>query len=74
MCTSLDLLSRGDYVSGASDIDIVAVSRDRLGSRAKQDIAESLLAPAMRCPARGVEFTLYRREVAGAHPSAAISR
>ena len=54
----------GGYVAGESDIDIVAVSRDHIGSEAKQAIAETLLDAALTCPARGLEFTLYRREVA----------
>ena len=57
-------IALGGYVAGESDIDIVAVSRDHIASEVKQEIAETLLDAALACPARGLEFTLYRREVA----------
>ena len=57
-------IALGGYVAGESDIDIVAVSRDHIPSEVKQVIAESLLEAALACPARGLEFSIYRREVA----------
>ncbi len=61
-------IALGDYVPGQSDIDIVAVSRDQVGYREKQEIVETLLDPRLPCPARGLEFTLYRRKVAASSP------
>lgn len=58
----------GDYVPAASDIDIVAVSGAQLGDGEKQKIVVALLHSGLRCPARGLEFTLYRREIAGSPP------
>ncbi|HEV3401929.1 MAG TPA: hypothetical protein VG078_08935 [Acidimicrobiales bacterium] len=58
----------GGYVSGESDIDIVAVSRGQLGDAEKQKVVETLLDAVSPCPARGLEFTLYRRGVAASPP------
>ena len=61
----------GGYVPGESDLDIVAVSPERVDEDVKPSIAEGLLQVAAGCPARGLEFTLYRREVAAAPPRGA---
>lgn len=61
----------GGYVPGESDVDIVAVSSDRVAERLKHSIAEDLLDLVGTCPARGLEFTLYRREVAACPPAGA---
>ncbi len=56
-------IALGDYVVGESDIDIVAVSEDRVLDESKPAVADALLDAAPACPTRGLEFTLYRREV-----------
>lgn len=61
----------GGYVPGESDVDILAVSEDAVLGEAKEAIASELLDEAMRCPARGLEFTLYRRQVATSVPRGA---
>jgi hypothetical protein len=61
-------IALGGYVPGESDIDIVAVSPEHAAGDVKRWIAEDLLELAASCPARGLEFTLYRREVAASPP------
>ena len=55
----------GGYVANESDIDILAVTRDSISHGAKRSLAGCLLQSASHCPARGLEFNLYRREVLG---------
>jgi hypothetical protein len=57
-------IALGGYVAGESDLDIVAVCRERLSDDTKHAVADHLLEATIRCPARGLEFTLYRAEVA----------
>lgn len=59
----------GGYVPGESDVDIVAVSTRQVVDDVKQSIADDLLDLASTCPARGLEFTLYRRDVAASEPT-----
>jgi hypothetical protein len=61
-------IALGGYVAGESDLDIVAVSERAIPDQAKLSIAEAVFDTTMSCPARGLEFTLYRREVAGSSP------
>jgi hypothetical protein len=61
----------GGFVAGESDIDIAAVSGDALTHPQKQWVASAVVEVSAVCPARGVEFTLYRREVAGSLPQGA---
>lgn len=61
----------GGYVRGESDIDIAAVSRDALTDSQKQSVASAVVGASAACPSRGLEFTLYRREVAGSYVAAA---
>jgi len=61
----------GGYVPGESDIDIVAVSEHAIPDEAKPVLAEAVFATTGSCPTRGLEFTLYRREVAESPPVAA---
>ena len=58
----------GGYVRGESDIDIVAVCRHQLGEETKTALADGLSAATSKCPARGLEFTLYCAEVASSPP------
>ena len=58
----------GGYVPGESDIDIAAVSRGALTHAQKRSVASTVVGASGLCPARGVEFTLYGDEVAGALP------
>src|SRR5665213_2526241 len=61
----------GGYVPGESDIDIVAVSNAALTDQQRQSVAAAVVEASAACPARGVEFTLYRREVAESRPEGA---
>jgi hypothetical protein len=64
----LGSIALGGYVRGESDIDLAAVCRDRVDEATKKVVAERLLAATIDCPARGLEFTLYRAEVAAGPP------
>ena len=61
----------GGYVPGESDIDIAAVSSAALTDPQRQSVASAVVEASAACPARGLEFTLYRREVAGSRPAGA---
>jgi Domain of unknown function (DUF4111)/Nucleotidyltransferase domain len=61
----------GGYVAGESDIDIAAVSESRLSERQRHTVAAAIVETSEMCPARGVEFTLYRRQVVGSVPKGA---
>ncbi len=61
----------GGYVPGESDIDIAAVSSDTLSDPHRQSVASAVIGASAACPARGLEFTLYRREIAGSPPAGA---
>lgn len=58
----------GGYVPGESDIDIVAVCEHLLPTPRRSAIATAIADATIDCPARGLEFTLYRRATA-ARPS-----
>jgi hypothetical protein len=55
-------------VPGESDVDIVFVSAERVTGHVKASVVEHLLDLSGACPARGLEFTLYKREVAASVP------
>lgn len=61
----------GGYVQGESDIDIAGVSESALSDEQKRTVAAAIVEVSEVCPAGGVEFTLYRREVAGSLPKGA---
>ena len=61
----------GGYVPRESDVDVVAVSEHPVPIEERSRIAQTVVECAPTCPARGLEFTLYRREVAAAIPKAA---
>lgn len=61
----------GGYVPGQSDIDIAAVSEVSLTLPQKRHVASAIVDVSRACPARGLEFTLYRRDVAGSLPAGA---
>lgn len=61
----------GGYVPGESDVDIAAVSESALGEGQKHSVASAIVDVSEVCPARGVEFTLYRRGIAGSLPQGA---
>ena len=61
----------GGYVPGESDIDIAAVSRNALTDPQRRSVASAIVEVSAACPARGLEFSLYRREVAGSPPAGA---
>lgn len=67
----LGSVALGGYVRGESDIDIAAVCRHRVAEETKKALADRLLAATLKCPARGLEFTLYRAEVASSVPNGA---
>jgi hypothetical protein len=58
-------VSLGGFVPAESDVDIAAVSRSALSRSQKCDVASAIVEASRACPARGVEFTLYRGDVAG---------
>lgn len=58
----------GGYVPGESDVDIIAVSGSVLSERQKHGVASAIVDVSEVCPGRGVEFTLYRRDVAASPP------
>lgn len=64
-------IALGGYVPGESDVDIVAVCERCLFGEKKQAVATEILHATTVCPARGLEFTLYRRDVASSPPSQA---
>lgn len=57
----------GGYVRGQSDIDIAAVSGAALSDPQRKSVASAVVEASAACPARGLEFTLYRRAVAASH-------
>jgi hypothetical protein len=61
-------LAVGGYVVGESDMDVVAVGRQPVDDMTKDAIVERLLGATPRCPARGLELTLYRLAVVSAPP------
>lgn len=61
-------IALGGYVPGESDIDIVAAGRRPLTEEMKPAVVEQLLDTTTNCPARGLEFTLYRADVASSPP------
>ncbi len=61
----------GGYIPGESDIDIAAVSASALAGAQGRRIASAIVEVSATCPARGLEFTLYRRDVAGSPPAGA---
>lgn len=64
-------IALGGYVARESDVDVIGVSEHRVPPERKPIVAESVVECAAGCPARGLEFTLYRRDVAAALPMAA---
>jgi hypothetical protein len=64
-------VAMGGYVPGESDIDIAAVANAALTDPQRQAVASAVIEASAVCPARGVEFSLYRREVAGSRPEGA---
>ena len=56
-------IALGGYVAGESDIDIAAVTERGLDDEKKRMAAGAVLETTTSCPARGLEFSLYRREV-----------
>jgi hypothetical protein len=61
----------GGYVPGESDIDIVAVCEHLLPTPRRSTIATAIADVTIECPARGLEFTLYRRGIASRPSSGA---
>jgi hypothetical protein len=56
------------YVPGESDIDIAAVAASTLTASQWQQVAAAIVRSSAACPTRGLEFTLYRRDIAGSAP------
>ena len=61
-------IALGGYVAGESDLDILAVSARAIPETSKPSVAGAVFDTTMSCPARGLEFCLYRREVAASSP------
>ena len=64
-------IALGGYVAGESDIDVIAVCERPVPAEARRALADAVLESAPVCPARGLEFTLYRRDVVRALPAGA---
>lgn len=64
-------IALGGYVEGESDLDILAVCRRPIDEPTRRAVADQLLAATAGCPARGLEFTLYRLDVVSALPDKA---
>jgi Domain of unknown function (DUF4111) len=64
-------LALGGYVAGESDIDMVAVSGAALSDPQRRSVASAVIEASAACPARGLELTVYRREVASSLPAGA---
>jgi hypothetical protein len=64
-------IALGGYVAGESDLDIAAVSAHAIPDEMKSSLADAVFGTTPSCPARGLEFTLYRREVAASSPAGA---
>jgi len=50
----------GAYEPGRSDVDIAGVVRSRARRESKDAIVDAIRHESLRCPARGLEFVLYR--------------
>lgn len=61
----------GGFVPAESDVDVAAVCRTALGSTQQNDVAAAIVEASRACPARGLEFTLYRDEVVRSLPQGA---
>jgi Domain of unknown function (DUF4111) len=61
----------GGYVPGESDLDVAAVCEAALTERDRQRVACAVVEASATCPTRGLELTLYRRQVASAPPRGA---
>jgi hypothetical protein len=61
-------IALGGYVAGESDLDIAAVSGHAIDDEMKPSLADAVFGTTTSCPARGLELTLYRREVAACPP------
>ena len=64
-------IALGGYVAGESDLDMVAVSDRAIPDQETSSLAEAVFATTTSCPARGLEFTLYRRDIVTSSPGAA---
>jgi hypothetical protein len=61
----------GGYVPGESDVDVVGVTRSEVAQSLRQAIADAVMDITPSCPARGLEFTLYRGDVVARAPDGA---
>jgi hypothetical protein len=61
-------IALGGYVTGESDLDVVAVCERSIPDRDKPAFAEAVFGTTAACPARGLEFSVYRRDVVAAAP------
>jgi aminoglycoside adenylyltransferase-like protein len=59
------------FIPGESDIDIAAVAESALTTIQRQQVAAAIVELSAACPTRGLEFTLYRRDIAGSPPAGA---
>jgi hypothetical protein len=64
-------IALGGYVQGESDIDIIGVTRREIADDIRPTIADLVVDIATACPARGLEFTLYRSDVVARPPDGA---
>lgn len=64
-------IALGGYVPGESDVDIIGVCRSEVANDLREPIADAIVAITSACPARGLEFTLYRSGVVARSPDGA---
>jgi hypothetical protein len=64
-------IALGGYVPGESDVDVLAVCEGPVADAVKPAVADAVVATTPACPARGLELTLYRRDVVASPPVAA---
>lgn len=64
-------IALGGYVPGESDVDIIAVCGRSVPGEERPSIAAEVLHATTVCPARGLELTLYRLDVASSPPGSA---
>lgn len=52
----------GDFSTGRSDVDVIAVSARPLSQTEKESVSEQLSQGSLPCPARGLEFHILHRD------------
>ena len=61
----------GGYVPGESDVDVLVVCERPLDADRRDLVVRELLEETASCPARGLELTVYQRDVVARPPAGA---